>query len=102
MNQDYIHCKPSTGEELKVKILTSKVDNLLEIASRAKNQQMDIEANVMLKSTASQANETKGCSQQNPKAESFTVVEKLSDLEDILYSIIDSSSANISRLNDLV
>ena len=101
MNPDYMHCKPSTGEELKVKILTSKVDKLLEIALRAKGQQLDIEG-MLVRINSSQANETKGCSQQNPKAESFTVVEKLSDLEEILYSIIDSSSANISRLNDLV
>ena len=101
MNQDYIQCKPSTGEELKVKILTSKVDKLLEMASGVRNLQMEIEA-LLCRINSSQANETKGCSQQNPKAESFTVVEKLSDLEDILYSIIDSSSANISRLDDLV
>ena len=101
MNPDYMHCKPSTGEELKVKILTSKVDKLLEIASRAKSQQLDIEG-MLVRINSSQVNETKGCYQQNPKVESFTVVEKLSDLEDILYSIIDSSSANISRLNDLV
>ena len=101
MNPDYMHCKPSTGEELKVKILTSKVDKLLEIASRARNQQMEIEG-LLCRINSSQANETKGCSQQNPKVELFTVVEKLSDLEDILYSIIDSSSANITRLDDLV
>ena len=101
MNPDYMHCKPSTGEELKVKILTSKVDRLLEMASGVRYQQMEIEA-LLCRINGSQANETKGCSQQNPKVESFTVVEKLSDLEDILCSIIDSSSANISRLNDLV
>ena len=92
---------PATGEELKVKILTSKVDKLLEIASRAKSQQLDIEG-MLVRINSSKSNATDGCSQQHPKVESFTVVEKLSDLEDILYSIIDSSSANISRLNDLV
>ena len=92
---------PATGEELKVKILTSKVDKLLEIASRAKSQQLDIEG-MLVRINSSKSNATDEYSQQHPKVESFTVVEKLSDLEDILYSIIDNSSANISRLNDLV
>lgn len=101
MNQDYMHCKPSTGEELKVKILTSKVDKLLEMALKARNQQIDVDEllsriggkipdKMLLGNPACQ------------KAESYSIVEKLNDLEEILYSIIDSSSANISRLNDLV
>ena len=101
MNPDYMPLKPSTGEELKVKILTSKVDELLEIASRAESQQLDIEV-LLSKINRSKSNATDGCSQQHEKYESITVVEKLNDLEEIIHSIIESSSANISILNDLV
>lgn len=96
-----MNLSPSTGEELKVKILTSKVEKLLEIASRAESQQLDIEV-LLSKINRSKSNATDGCSKQHEKYESITFVEKLNDLEEILYSIIDSSSANILRLNDLV
>ena len=101
MNPDYMHCKPSTGEELKVKILTSKVDKLLEMALKARNQQIDVDellSRIGGKIPDKMPQGDSACQ----KAESYSVVEKLNDLEEILCSIIDSSSANISRLNDLV
>ena len=101
MNPDHMHCKPSTGEELKVKILTSKVDKLLEIASRARNQQIDIDE-LLSRIGGNIPDKMLQGNSACQKAESYSIVEKLNDLEVTLYSIIDSSSANISRLNDLV
>ena len=92
---------PATGEELKVKILTSKVDKLLEIASRARNQQIDIDE-LLSRIGGNIPDKMLQGNSACQKAESYSIVEKLNDLEVTLYSIIDGSSANISRLNDLV
>ena len=101
MNPDYMHCKPSTGEELKVKILTSKVDKLLEMALKARNQQIDVDE-LLSRIGGNIPDKMLQGNSACQKAEYYSIIGRLNDLEEILYSIIDSSSANISRLNDLV